>query len=606
MRLSSPTVRCLATALRACVGLALGLVVAPRPAGAQRLSPDPAGFDVQLFQPSPSPQSLLSLDLPAVSGHLAFTGGFSATYVGTALDLHDGRERLAVRDALQLEALAALGLFEVIELGVAMPVVNQTAPEDTDASQSLAPSRLAVSGVTAGDLRGYVKVPFLRGRTRMAARVMASFPTGGAQHFAGSTGWSFAPALAVSRAFGSLTLAANVGFRLSEGNRVGTFSVNDELTLHVGAQYTFTPRVAAMAEGLVRVTLNPADGATRQVPAELFAGARFFVTPSFALSAGVGKGLSSGYGSSDFRGILGLRFTIDRRQPCRHGPEDFDGYEDGDFCADPDNDGDGVPDEDDRCPNDREDADGVLDQDGCAEPDNDGDGLLDDVDRCPLEPEDHDAWRDDDGCPEADNDGDRIPDTLDLACPNDPEDADNFQDDDGCPEPGPDAAVVTRTDSRLLLSQRVYFDYDSDTIRNVSFPILNEVASTLRRNPDIRRMRVEGYTDAQGTPEYNLDLSFRRARAVVEYVIARGVDRDRLEFQGYGQTRPVAGGGTSEGEALNRRVEFTILQQDAPAVTTPAGPTATTTTAPARRPGARPPRRPRPRPVPRPRRHRSR
>ncbi len=221
-----------------------------------------------------------------------------------------------------------------------------------------------------------------------------------------------------------------------------------------------------------------------------------------------------------------------------------------------------MPDESDRCPNDPEDRDGVLDEDGCADPDNDGDGIVDDRDRCPIDPEDFDQYQNDDGCPDLDNDHDRVADVVDR-CPDEAEDGDNFQDDDGCPEPGPDPLVVTRTDSRLLVSQRIYFDYDSDTIRDVSFPVLDEVAATIRRNADIERLRVEGHTDQAGTPEYNLDLSFRRARAVVEYLAAHGVARNRLEFQGFGQQHPVAELHSPDAASLNRRVEFTIVQTSA-------------------------------------------
>jgi outer membrane protein OmpA-like peptidoglycan-associated protein len=82
----------------------------------------------------------------------------------------------------------------------------------------------------------------------------------------------------------------------------------------------------------------------------------------------------------------------------------------------------------------------------------------------------------------------------------------------------------------------------------------------LNRTPRIQKVRIEGYTDGSGDAGYNLDLSYRRARAVQEYLISQGVDRRRLTFIGYGETRPVASDATPEGEALNRRVEFTIVE----------------------------------------------
>ena len=309
-------------------------------------------------------------------------------------------------------------------------------------------------------------------------------------------------------------------------------------------------------------------------PVEALAGVELRPSPVLSIDLGLRRGLSAGYGAPFLGGFAGLRWSVVGRA-CASGPEDYDGFQDQDYCEDPDNDRDGVVDADDRCPNDPEDPDGVLDADGCADPDNDADGRPDDLDRCPIEPEDHDGTADSDGCPDPDNDRDGIVDTSDQ-CANDPEDLDHFEDGDGCPEPGPQPVVVTRTESRLLLSQRIYFETDSDVIRNVSFDILNEVAVTLRRNPDIALLRIEGHTDSQGSSQYNLDLSFRRARAVVEYLSQRGVERTRLDFRGFGSQRPASSNETADDQALNRRVEFMIVEQGAGSSATQTPPTGAT------------------------------
>lgn len=193
------------------------------------------------------------------------------------------------------------------------------------------------------------------------------------------------------------------------------------------------------------------------------------------------------------------------------------------------------------------------------ENDNDADSLVDSVDQCPNETEDPDGFLDEDGCAEPDNDEDGVVDGLDD-CPMEPEDTDSFQDEDGCPEPGPRAAVVTITDTRILISERIYFDHDTENIRSVSFPLLDQVASVIGDLSGNRRIRVEGYTDSAGNDQYNLDLSYRRARSVVEYLAHRGVPESRLAYVGYGEANPVAPNDSLEGRALNRRVEFTILE----------------------------------------------
>jgi len=82
--------------------------------------------------------------------------------------------------------------------------------------------------------------------------------------------------------------------------------------------------------------------------------------------------------------------------------------------------------------------------------DRDGDGIPDELDKCPDEPEDKDGFEDEDGCPDPDNDKDGIPDTAD-ACPNEPETVNGFQDEDGCP----DSAPIVVKENRIVLTELV-------------------------------------------------------------------------------------------------------------------------------------------------------
>jgi OOP family OmpA-OmpF porin len=143
----------------------------------------------------------------------------------------------------------------------------------------------------------------------------------------------------------------------------------------------------------------------------------------------------------------------------------------------------------------------------------------------------------------------------------DPEDHDDFEDADGCPEPGPGRPTVTISGSRLLMSDRIYFEDEADTIRPVSTVALDTLAATLKSLPGRPRVRVEGHTDDSGNPQYNIDLSYRRARAVVEYLKAQGVDPAQLEYVGRGSQDPIASNKSAEGRALNRRVEFVVIDR---------------------------------------------
>ena len=248
--------------------------------------------------------------------------------------------------------------------------------------------------------------------------------------------------------------------------------------------------------------------------------------------------------------------VLDEMDDCPHEPEDFDEFQDRDGCPEPDNDNDGLLDFDDECPDQAEDLDGTEDQDGCPEGDNDNDGIADRFDRCPNDPEDFDGWEDEDGCAENDNDSDGIQDFQDE-CPDVAEVYNGFTDADGCPDDVP--AEVQRFTGVI---HGIHFEVALDQIKLMSQPLLNQAADVLVRYESIR-MEIQGHTDSDGSSEYNLELSAQRAQAVVNYLISRGVDRERLSWVGYGEDRPIFPNDTEEEKEANRRVEFHLIQDGA-------------------------------------------
>ena len=109
----------------------------------------------------------------------------------------------------------------------------------------------------------------------------------------------------------------------------------------------------------------------------------------------------------------------------------------------------------------------------------------------------------------------------------------------------------------------MYFDTGEATIQQRSFGLLNQVASILLENPQIRKIQVEGHTDDRGAKDFNMDLSQRRAEAVRKFLIDQGISPDRLVAKGFGPTRPILPNTSNRNRALNRRVEFNILEQPA-------------------------------------------
>jgi outer membrane protein OmpA-like peptidoglycan-associated protein len=229
-----------------------------------------------------------------------------------------------------------------------------------------------------------------------------------------------------------------------------------------------------------------------------------------------------------------------------------------------DKDGDGLADREDGCPNEAEDLDGYSDADGCPDPDNDGDGIADEADDCPDEPELINNLDDNDGCPEFDTDDDGVIDDLDD-CPYEAETYNGVEDNDGCPDQGLAMAVLGpdgRTIERIRVNQPVQFQAGTDVLLRGSIGVLDAVALAVDDHPQIRLLEIQGHTDSDGSMSANLDLSQRRAEAVLAYLVDLGMDPSLFVATGYGEVMPIADNNSAAGKAKNRRVDFVVLEQD--------------------------------------------
>jgi outer membrane protein OmpA-like peptidoglycan-associated protein len=376
----------------------------------------------------------------------------------------------------------------------------------------------------------------------------------------------------------------------------------------------------------------PVEGyLSRHAPTEVLLGALYQPTDSpLVVRFGVGRGVTQGYGSPDLRTFLevGANLGVTPPKPkivdtdgdgflddvdaCVTEPEDKDGWDDGNGCPDLDNDADGVPDLQDgaadaagfgACRDQVEDADGFQDGDGCPDPDNDGDGLLDGDDGhrvaggaikmlgligdCANEAEDKDGYQDDDGCPESDNDRDGVADLVDGHrnadgstvlvdgigdCAGQPEVKNGVDDDDGCPDQS--KAKIDEEKGEIVILDQVYFDYGKASIKVISHEVLDAVLAILKAYPQIKKIEIQGHTDSRGSDSANLKLSQQRVDSVAKYLVSQGVEASRLASVGYGETKPVVpNAATEEQHALNRRVQFVILEQEGgPKTQAPADP----------------------------------
>lgn len=127
---------------------------------------------------------------------------------------------------------------------------------------------------------------------------------------------------------------------------------------------------------------------------------------------------------------------------------------------------------------------------------------------------------------------------------------------DECPDT-PKGAIV---DSRgCWVVKGVTFDYKKWDIKEAFNSNLSNIVDILQKNPDMS-IRIEGHTDNIGSMKYNIDLSQKRAQAVKNYLVEKGINESRVSVMGFGFKKPIAPNDTEEGRALNRRAEIVPIK----------------------------------------------
>ncbi|HEX8910245.1 MAG TPA: OmpA family protein [Anaeromyxobacteraceae bacterium] len=488
-------------------------------AGAHADDPTRRNFDVDPSRPAALADGAFAVETAAPQARGTAHLELLVDWAHGLLAAKQGGTRLGdlLADRVALHALGSYALGPV-ELAADLPFAAwQRSNLDLLTSRGVTgPLVDPISSTAFGDLRLLGKVPLPRLLPLdLAALVDLRLPTGDGQAFL-SDGLAVNPQLLAGRALGPVRLDASVGYLFRKSGQYLQLVVGDGVTYGLAAS-TALPPVARLTSWRAVVDLSgqlpralDLSSDRARAPLSARAGVRAKIWRDLALDVGAGTGLAwfgdAGYGHESFRVFAGLRWErlASAAGPGRPG----------------DRDGDGVPDAEDRCP----------DQPGPAE----------------LE-----------GCP--DRDGDGVPD-IDDRCPDQPGPAQN----DGCPPAAGAPLVEVEVDGRISLRDAITFDTGRDTLRPESGHVLDEVARALTGHPELRQVRVDGHTDNVGGRAYNQDLSARRARAVVRALVQRGVAADRLTWAGFGFDRPVASNATALGRAKNRRVEFTLLPPPAP------------------------------------------
>ncbi|MBW2523299.1 MAG: OmpA family protein [Deltaproteobacteria bacterium] len=473
--------------------LAASWALAPRPAGAQDI-------DAERFKPAVTHDGFVTAEGAGVRPEAdRWEFGLFLNYARNSLVVVDGNSDLRneyIANRLGFDLLASLTVAGPFAIGLGLPFfVPQTGDGDPD-----------VGGL--GDLRLVPKLRILDDRDLFGLGIAAELraPTHVGDYSGGARNVVFVPKLLMDNRFGSsgFRVGGNVGVLLREQTEFLNVTAASEFVWAAALSYRiggWKGPVALGTEFWGGVGLASMD-IPEEAPLEGVLFAKINPNEEWEISFGPGMGFVAGYGVPVFRAFAGVRFT-----PTSH-----------------DRDHDGVPDDEDQCPDVPEDLDNDHDSDGCPEE-------------------------------EADDDHDGVPNSDDE-CPEEKETINGVEDDDGCPDGGP--ADVIYSDGKISTVRNIEFRVNSAEIDPESHKIVNQVALVLKAHPEIKHVRVEGHTDDTGTPEHNQRLSDARAASVKRYLVSRGVSPDRISTKGYGSSKPVVEGTDKEARGKNRRVEFIL------------------------------------------------
>ncbi|WP_160110224.1 OmpA family protein [Caballeronia arvi] len=125
------------------------------------------------------------------------------------------------------------------------------------------------------------------------------------------------------------------------------------------------------------------------------------------------------------------------------------------------------------------------------------------------------------------------------------------------PPPAPQPAPAAPAPRKVVLDEKTNFAFDSAALTPTAKDVLDKLVGE-SQGTKFASVTVEGYTDSTGPDAYNVNLSQRRAQAVLDYLKGHGLDAANFSAKGFGKSNPIASNATSEGRAENRRVEVTL------------------------------------------------
>lgn len=477
-------------------------------------------FSVNHFNPSERGSEWFVLDSLDLRGHVRPAAGIIGDWAVRPLVVYNGDGSLqssVVRNQATVHAGASLVLWERVRFGVDAPVQVFSDGELGELGGGVVLLPPAHS-TALGDLRlsadvrlfGVHGAPFT-----VAAGASLWIPTGDPKSYSGDSSARVAPRVIVAGEIGSFVYGGSLGAMYRENDGFGDRAVGTVVMLGASAGLRLFDRKLVIGPELFGDTVVSTSDSTfskRATPFEGLLGAHYTFADALRVGAGVGTGLARGYGAPTFRGVLSVEWTPGlQREPDPLAPAAISSeppkVEPVEVVAPP----------------------------PAPEP-------IAPVVVAPVPP-----------AIDGDRDKDGIPNEAD-ACPDDAGAADSDPKHNGCPK-----AFVK--DGQIKIQEQVKFGHASGVLlpTKENQDVLEAVAAILKQHPEIKGLRIEGYSDSVGSAESNTNLSKRRAAAVLKWLAGHGVDPKMLQSVGLGSESPIDSNETTAGRANNRRVEFHIL-----------------------------------------------
>ncbi|MCL2778838.1 MAG: OmpA family protein [Polyangiaceae bacterium] len=517
------------------VALLGGVLGTSRSATAENAIPDSngKGFDTHLFRPALDSKGFFSTNGTDVLGHNDLSLGLVIDYGRTLLRVPDNGQdtRHLISHSFQGTFSFNYGIGDLVAVGLSLPVNLMSGEQQTNQQGDPTSPGQWFTGQLDSQSVGFIA---LHGKVRLlrveqgfglALAAQVGVPVSSASRSAGAdpSVWVWPQLIAEKRfgATGKFKVGANIGFRAHSMSdttltlKDGTFKDGNRATYGVGLAYRILDPVDVVADTYATYLVGSGSDSKVRASNEVVGGFKIFVEKNSYLMVGAGPRYTPGFEAADLRAFIGFIFEPSIAERAGEGKK--------------------------------------IDEPRWS--DRDGDGIPDWLDKCPDEPEDFDGFEDEDGCPDPDNDHDGIPDVIDK-CPNEPETYNGFEDEDGCPDTG----NVIVEDKNIVILKTIQFKTGSAEILPESNEILDAVATTILHHPEFLLIEIAGHADERASDEYNLRLTQARVNSVMNALVERHVQKDRLRSKGYGEFCPEDPGHNEAAWEKNRRVEFKIVK----------------------------------------------